>query len=80
MFEISDITIIIVTFKSSHLIQSCIKNITNKGAKIIIVDNGSEDDIEQNLKENLVKNSNVELIALENNCGLGKANNVALKK
>jgi GT2 family glycosyltransferase len=74
-----DITIIIVTYKSSHIILQTIKNIVNKGFKIIIVDNGSNDNIAEILDQN-IKNNYIELIEFENNCGFSRANNYALKK
>lgn len=73
------ITIIIVTYKSSHLIKRTLENIVNKGFRIIVVDNGSGDDIENVLKEN-VQNNEVELFVFENNCGFGRANNFALER
>lgn len=73
------IAIIIVTYKSSHLIQKTLSKINNKDFKIIIVDNGSNDDIKEVLSNN-IKNNEVEFIAFENNCGFGRANNYALKK
>ena len=70
------IAIIIVTYKSSHLIQKTLSKINNKDFKIIIVDNGSNDDIKEVLSNN-IKNNEVEFIAFENNCGFGRANNYA---
>ncbi len=71
-------TIIIVSYKSSHIIGDALKNIVGKGYRIIIVDNGSNDNIKEFLQENY-PNSGIELILLENNCGFGKANNLALE-
>ena len=48
-----EVTIIILTYKSAHIIESCLKNIINKNYRIIIVDNGSNDNI-QNLLLNTV--------------------------
>jgi GT2 family glycosyltransferase len=73
------ITIIIVTYKSAHLIQKTLANIINQGFRIIIVDNGSNDNVEEILDEN-IKNKEVEFIAFENNCGFGRANNFVLEK
>ena len=47
------ITIIVVTYKSSHLIQKTLANIIKQDFRIIIVDNGSNDDIEEVLAENI---------------------------
>lgn len=74
-----EVTIIILTYKSAHIIESCLKNIINKNYRIIIVDNGSNDNI-QNLLLNKYKGSGTELILLENNVGFSKGNNVALRK
>ena len=73
-----DTTIITVTYKSSHIICDALKNIVNKGYRIIIVDNGSGDDIEGVLQKEY-PDSGIELVMLENNCGFSKANNLALK-
>jgi len=59
-----DITIIIVTYKSSHIILEALKNIINQGYRIIIVDNGSNDDIDKILGESY-PNSEIELILCE---------------
>jgi GT2 family glycosyltransferase len=74
-----DVTIIIVTYKSAHIVGKALKNITNKGYPIIIVDNNSNDNLEEFLKQNY-SNSDIELIKLANNVGFSKANNVALRK
>ena len=74
-----NVTIIIVSYKSTHIIAQTLKNIIGKGYRIIIVDNGSDDNIEEFLRINFL-NSGIELIILANNYGFGKANNVALKK
>ena len=74
-----NVTIIIVAYKSTHIILESLKNIVGKGYPIIIVDNGSNDNIEKLLKQNY-PNSDIELILLTNNCGFGRANNVALEK
>ncbi len=79
MNEIENITIIIVTYKSSHIIKECLESIVNEDIKIIIVDNGSNDNIQDVIKNISVKNCNIDLILLEHNCGFGKANNVALE-
>ena len=74
-----NITIIIVSYKSTHIIGKALDNIINKGYRIIVVDNGSNDNIEQFLKQKY-KGSGIELILLEHNCGFSKANNVALNE
>jgi GT2 family glycosyltransferase len=74
-----NVTIIIVTYKSAHIVGKALKNITNKGYQIIIVDNNSNDNLEEFLKQNY-PNSDIELIKLANNIGFSKANNIALRK
>ena len=74
-----DVTIIIVSYNSSHIIGNALQNIINKGYRIIIIDNGSNDNIEKYLKNNF-KCSGIRLISLENNIGFGRANNLALEK
>ena len=71
-----NITIIIVSFKSSHIIEKCIKSI-NSNIKIIIVEN-SEDIHIKNYLEN--KFSNVEVIVAKENLGYGKGNNLGISK
>lgn len=81
--EIADnykqVTIIIVTYKSSHIVMDALQHLVKQGYRIIIVDNGSKDNIEDVLGENF-KSSNIELIKLKYNIGFGRANNLALEK
>jgi N-acetylglucosaminyl-diphospho-decaprenol L-rhamnosyltransferase len=79
MKSTKDITIIIVTYNSSHIISQTLDKIINKGFRIIIVDNDSNDGIEELLLREY-KGSGLELISLKKNCGFGKANNIALEK
>lgn len=74
-----NVTIIIVTYKSKHIIAKTLENIINQKVRIIIIDNGSNDNIEQFLLEKY-PNSGLELILLDNNCGFSRANNLALAK
>lgn len=74
-----DVTIIIVTYNSSHIVGQALKNIINKGYRIVIIDNGSNDNIQKYLQDNF-KGSGIKLISLENNIGFGRANNLALKE
>ena len=71
-----NITIIIVSFKSSHIIEKCIKSI-NSNIKIIIVENSENIHI-KNYLEN--KFSNVEVIVAKENLGYGKGNNLGISK
>jgi GT2 family glycosyltransferase len=74
-----DITIIILAYKSAHIIKNCLKNIINKGYRIVVIDNGSNDNLEDVLTKNY-KNSGIEVIFLENNVGFTRANNLVLRK
>ncbi|MDB2550622.1 dTDP-4-dehydrorhamnose reductase [Rickettsiales bacterium] len=73
-----DVTIILVAYNSAHIIGEALKNIVNRGYRIIIVDNGSNDNLEQYLQDNF-KGTGIKLINLENNIGFGRANNLALE-
>jgi dTDP-4-dehydrorhamnose reductase len=74
-----DVTIIIVTYNSTHIVGKALKNIVNRGYRIVIVDNASNDNIEQYLTDNF-KGFGIELICLDKNIGFGRANNIALEK
>ena len=71
-----NITFIIVSFKSGHIIEKCIKSI-NSNIKIIIVENSENIHI-KNYLEN--KFSNVEVIVAKENLGYGKGNNLGISK
>jgi hypothetical protein len=71
-----NITFVIVSYKSSHIIEKCIKSI-NSNIKIIIVENS--DDIQtKNYLEN--KFSNVEVVIAKENLGYGKGNNLGISR
>lgn len=74
-----ELSIVMVSYNSSHIITNSINNLINSNIKIYIVDNKSADDIETTLKENY-SNSNITLVKLANNYGFSNATNVALKK
>jgi GT2 family glycosyltransferase len=71
-----NITFVIVSFKSSDVIEQCIKSI-NSNIKIIIVEN-SENIHTKNYLEN--KFSNVEVFIAKENLGYGKGNNLGISK
>ena len=71
-----NITFVIVCFKSSHIIEKCIKSI-NSNIKIIVVEN-SDDFVVKKYLEN--KFSNVEVIITKQNLGYGKGNNFGISK
>ena len=66
-----NITFVIVSFKSSNIIEKCIQSI-NSSIKIIIVENSNNIFVKKHLEN---KFSNVEVIIAKENFGYGKGNN-----
>ena len=71
-----NITFVIVSFKSSHIIEKCIQSI-NSNIKIIVIEN-SDNVVVKKYLEN--KFSNVEVIITKQNLGYGKGNNFGISK
>ena len=71
-----NITFVIVTFKSSHIIEKCIQSI-NSNVKIIVVENSDNVFVKKYLEN---KFSNVEVIIAKQNLGYGKGNNFGISK
>jgi GT2 family glycosyltransferase len=71
-----NVTVIIVTFKSNHIIERCIKNI-KPNVKIIIVENSDNVNV-KNYLEN--KFSNVKVFIAKENLGYGRGNNLGISK
>jgi GT2 family glycosyltransferase len=71
-----NITFIIVSFKSSHIIEKCIKSINSK-IKIIVVENSDNIHIKNYLEKKFL---NVEVIIAKENLGYGKGNNLGISK
>lgn len=71
-----DLTIVIVTFNSAKIIQSCLEKINLKKYRTIIVDNDSNDETLEIVK-NFVDEKNI--VKLSKNSGYGRANNIGLK-
>lgn len=71
---IRDITFLLVTYKSEHIIEKCLEQIP-KGSKIIIIENSKNQDLANQLK----KNTNLK-IYLNKNMGYGQAINLGLSK
>jgi len=71
-----NITFVIVSFKSSHIIEKCIQSI-NSNIKIIVVENSDNVDVKKYLEN---KFSNVEVIITKQNLGYGKGNNFGISK
>lgn len=80
-----DVSVIIVNYKTSHLIIDCLISIINftKGInyEIIIVDNNSEKDFKEKINGSLSPQHSVPILylALPKNIGFGRANNEAVK-
>ena len=68
--SLNNLTFIIVTFKSEHIIHECIKSLP-KNSKIIVVDNTNNQEFKRNLEE---KYPTIKVIVQENS-GMGAANN-----
>ena len=71
-----NITFVIVSFKSSHIIEKCIQSI-NSNIKIIVVENSDKIVVKKYLEN---KFSNVEVIVTKQNLGYGKGNNFGISK
>lgn len=76
-----ELSIVIVNYKNQHLITQCIKSIIEKETKrdfeIIVVDNNSEDNTEELLREIYPK---VRWFQMGYNSGFGRANNKGIKE
>jgi len=71
-----NITFVIVSFKSSYIIEKCIQSI-NPNIKIIVVENSDEVLVKKHLEN---KFSNIEVIIAKQNLGYGKGNNLGILK
>jgi len=71
-----NVTFVIVSFKSSYIIEQCIQSI-NSNVKIIVIENSNEISIKKNLENKFL---NVEVIIAKQNLGYGKGNNLGISK
>jgi GT2 family glycosyltransferase len=71
-----NITFVIVSFRSAHIIENCIKSI-NPDIKIIIVENSNNLHIKNYLENKFL---NVEVIIANENLGYGKGNNLGISR
>ena len=71
-----NITFVIVSFKSGHIIEKCIQSI-NSNIKIIIVENSDNVFVKKYLES---KFTNVEVIIAKQNLGYGAGNNLGISK
>ena len=72
----NNITFVIVSFKSDHIIERCIKSI-NPNIKIIIVENSGNLHTKNYLENKFL---NVEVIIANENLGYGKGNNLGISR
>ncbi len=72
--NLSDITFVIVTYRSESVIQDCLNTLPSNSKKIII-ENSNNINFEKDLK---LKYDNIEVI-LSENIGMGAGNNIGLK-
>ena len=71
-----NITFVIVTFRSDHIIEKCIKSI-NPNIKIIIVENSNNVYVKDYLENKFL---NVEVVIAKENLGYGKGNNLGISR
>jgi N-acetylglucosaminyl-diphospho-decaprenol L-rhamnosyltransferase len=72
--SLNNITFIIVTFKSEYIIHECIESLP-KDSNIIIIENSNNEELKKELEE---KYSKINVIVQENS-GMGSANNKGIK-
>jgi GT2 family glycosyltransferase len=70
-----NLSAVIVTFKSDHVIHDCIQSISNQ-IKIVIVDNSNDENFKKSIEK---KYNNVECVLSPVNLGMGSGNNLGLK-
>lgn len=71
------LSIAIVTFNSGLVVRSCLDKFNFDRYDVFVVDNNSSDDTTQIIRDEFPK---VNLIALKENIGYGRANNIVLKQ
>ena len=74
ILNLKNITFIIVSYKSTGVIETCIKSLP-KNSKIIIIENSKN----FNIKKKFKNNRKIKVI-LNDNIGMGAANNIGIKK
>ncbi len=70
-----NLSVIIVSFKSEHVIEHCINSIGSE-IEIIIIDNSNDDELKKKIES---KYQNVRCILSEENLGMGAGNNLGIK-
>jgi N-acetylglucosaminyl-diphospho-decaprenol L-rhamnosyltransferase len=71
-----NITFVIVSFNSNHIIEKCIQSI-NSNMKIIVVENSNNFVVKKHLENKFL---NVEVVIANDNLGYGKGNNLGISK
>jgi N-acetylglucosaminyl-diphospho-decaprenol L-rhamnosyltransferase len=71
-----NLTIIILTYNSAHLIKGCLSKLNLTKYKVIVVDNASKDDTTSIVEKEFPE---AQIIKLAQNCGYGRGNNTALR-
>jgi len=74
MISYSDLTFIIVTFKSEHIIADCLKDIPDECGKIVVENSGNHK-FYNDLKSKI---PNLKVFVMNDNIGFGKANNFGI--
>ena len=70
-----NLSVIIVSYKSDHVIENCINSIDNQ-IEIIVIDNSNNDKFKKNIE---TKYKNVKCILSKENLGMGGGNNLGIK-
>ena len=70
-----NLSVIIVIFKSEHVIENCINSIDSE-IEIIVVDNSNNDQLKKKIE---TKYKNVKCILSKENLGMGAGNNLGIK-
>jgi GT2 family glycosyltransferase len=73
----SDVCAVVVTFNGMRWIRKCLCSLQTTPVDIIVVDNCSADNSAEFIKSNF---PNVHVIALSQNIGFGKANNIGIEE
>ena len=70
-----NLSVIIVSYKSEHVIENCINSIDSK-IEIIVIDNSNSEDLKKKIE---AKYNNVRCILSKENLGMGAGNNLGIK-
>ena len=70
-----NLSVIIVSYKSEHVIENCINSIDSE-VEIIVIDNSNTEDLKKKIE---TKYNNVRCILSKENLGMGAGNNLGIK-